>query len=159
MKENNYTIVDNNLYNDYNYLYDVIDYTLEHEKVNNAIFSIVFVGDEEIHDINKKYRQVDRITDVISFAFEDNEDLMYNGIRMLGDIYICIPQMKRQAKDFGHSEKRELSFLATHGLLHLLGYDHMKEEDEKVMFSLQELILNDKDIKRWNKKTWFWKIF
>jgi len=148
MKENNYTIVDNNLYNDYNYLYDVIDYTLEHEKVNNAIFSIVFVGDEEIHDINKKYRQVDRITDVISFAFEDNEDLMYNGIRMLGDIYICIPQMKRQAKDFGHSEKRELSFLATHGLLHLLGYDHMKEEDEKVMFSLQELILNDKDIKR-----------
>ncbi|MDE5888396.1 MAG: rRNA maturation RNase YbeY, partial [Bacilli bacterium] len=126
----------------------VLDYTLKHEKVKNAIFSIVFVGDEEIHEINKNYRQVDRITDVISFAFEDNEDLMYNDIRMLGDIYICIPQMKRQAEDFGHSEKRELSFLAVHGLLHLLGYDHMTEEEEKVMFSLQELILNDKNIKR-----------
>jgi probable rRNA maturation factor len=73
---------------------------------------------------------------------------MYNEIRMLGDIYICIPQMKRQAKDYGHSEKRELSFLAVHGLLHLLGYDHMEKEDEEKMFSLQELILNDKDIKR-----------
>ncbi len=146
--KNDYTIVDNNLYNDYNYLNEVLDYTLEHEKVSNAIFSIVFVGDDEIHEINKRYRQVDRITDVISFAFEDNENIMYNDIRMLGDIYICIPQMKRQAEEYGHSEKRELSFLAVHGLLHLLGYDHMTEEDEKRMFSLQELILNDKNIKR-----------
>lgn len=148
MIENDYTIVDNDLYKDYEYLNDVLDYTLEHENVKNAIFSVVFVGDEEIHEINKNYRKVDRITDVISFAFEDNQDLMYNDIRMLGDIYICIPQMKRQAVDFGHSEKRELSFLAVHGLLHLLGYDHMTEEDEKEMFSLQELILNDKNIKR-----------
>lgn len=146
--KNDYTIEDNNLYKDYDYLYEVIDHTLEHEKVNNAIFSIIFVGDEEIHQINREYRQVDRITDVISFAFEDNKDFMYNDIRMLGDIYICIPQMKRQALDYGHSEKRELSFLAVHGLLHLLGYDHMEKEDEKVMFDLQELILNDKDIKR-----------
>lgn len=159
MIENDYTIVDNGLYEKYEYLNEVLDYTLSHENVKNAIFSIVFVGDEEIHEINKKYRQVDRITDVISFAFEDNENIMYNDIRMLGDIYICIPQMKRQAKDFGHSEKRELSFLAVHGLLHLLGYDHMTEEEEKNMFSLQELILNDKNIKRWNKKTWFWEIF
>lgn len=148
MIENDYTIVDNGLYEKYEYLNEVLDYTLSHENVKNAIFSIVFVGDEEIHEINKKYRQVDRITDVISFAFEDNENIMYNDIRMLGDIYICIPQMKRQAKDFGHSEKRELSFLAVHGLLHLLGYDHMTEEEEKNMFSLQELILNDKNIKR-----------
>ncbi len=148
MIENDYTIVDNNLYENYEYLNEVLDYTLSHEKVKNAIFSIVFVGDEEIHKINKQYRQVDRITDVISFAFEDNENIMYNDIRMLGDIYICIPQMKRQAKDFGHSEKRELSFLAVHGLLHLLGYDHMTKEEEKNMFSLQELILDDKNIKR-----------
>lgn len=148
MIENDYTIVDNGLYEKYEYLNEVLDYTLSHENVKNAIFSIVFVGDEEIHEINKKYRQVDRITDVISFAFEDNENIMYNDIRMLGDIYICIPQMKRQAKDFGHSEKRELSFLAVHGLLHLLGYDHMTEEEKKNMFSLQELILNDKNIKR-----------
>lgn len=145
---NDYTIVDNELYKDYDYLYDVLDYALEHEKVSNAMFSIVFVGDDEIHDMNKNYRNVDRVTDVISFAFEDNEDMLYNNIRILGDIYICIPQMKRQAIEYGHSEKRELSFLAVHGLLHLLGYDHMEEEEEKEMFALQELILNDKDIKR-----------
>ncbi len=146
--ENNYTIEDNNLYKDYDYLYSLLDHTLEHEKVNNAVFSIIFVGDDEIHQINRDYRHVDRITDVISFAFEDSDDLGYNGIRMLGDIYICIPQMKRQALDYGHSEKRELSFLAVHGLLHLLGYDHMQKEDEEVMFSLQELMLSDENIQR-----------
>ena len=86
--------------------------------------------------------------DVISFAFEDNEDIRYNDIRLLGDIYICIPRMKEQAIAYGHSEKRELSFLAVHGLLHLLGYDHMNEEDEKIMFALQELILDGENIKR-----------
>lgn len=148
MIERTYNIEDNDLYNDYEYLYDVLDYALKHQKVENAIFSVIFVGDEEIHTMNREYRNVDRITDVISFAFEDNKDIMYNEIRMLGDIYICIPQMKRQAESYGHSEKRELSFLAVHGILHLLGYDHMNEEDEKEMFALQELILNDKDIKR-----------
>ena len=145
---NNYTIVDNNLYNDYDYLYEVLDATLEHEKVNNAIFSVVFVEDEEIHKMNKEYRGVDRITDVISFALEDNKDIEYDGIRVLGDIFICIPQMKRQAIEYGHSEKRELAFLTVHGILHLLGYDHMNEEDEKRMFALQELILDGKNIKR-----------
>ena len=145
---NDYTIVDNDLYKDYDYLYNVLDATLKHEKVDNAIFSIIFVEDDEIHQINKDYRKIDRITDVISFAFEDYEDIEYNDIRMLGDIYICIQQMKRQAEEYGHSEKRELSFLAVHGLLHLLGYDHMEPEDEKVMFSLQELILDGEDIKR-----------
>lgn len=148
MVENNYTIEDNELYSDYDYLYDVLDSALKHEKVNNAIFSIIFVEDEEIHKINREYRNVDRITDVISFAFEDNENIMYNDIRMLGDIYICIPQMKRQAESYGHSEKRELSFLTVHGLLHLLGYDHMEENDEKEMFALQELILDEQGIKR-----------
>lgn len=146
--ENNYTIEDNNLYENYDYLYDVLEKTLEHENVKNAIFSIIFVTDEEIHQMNKEYRHVDRITDVISFAFEDNEKIMYNGIRMLGDIYICIPQMKRQAVEYRHSEKRELSFLTVHGLLHLLGYDHMTEDEEKVMFALQELILNEENITR-----------
>ena len=64
------------------------------------------------------------------------------------EIYICIPRMKQQAIEYQHSEKRELSFLAVHGLLHLLGYDHMNKEEEKVMFELQELILNGADIKR-----------
>lgn len=145
---NDITIVDNDLYKDYDYLEDLLEYTLEHENVENAIFSVIFVDDEEIHRINKEYRHVDRVTDVISFAFEDNEEKIYNNIRILGDIYICIPQMKRQATSYGHSEKRELSFLCVHGLLHLLGYDHMNESDEKIMFGLQELILNEKNIKR-----------
>ena len=148
MIERTYNIEDNELYNDYEYLYDVLDHTLKNQNVDNAIFSVIFVEDEEIHTINRDYRGVDRVTDVISFAFEDNNDLVYNEIRMLGDIYICIPQMKRQAKSYSHSEKRELSFLAVHGLLHLLGYDHMNEEDEKVMFALQELILNEQNITR-----------
>lgn len=146
--ENDYSIIDNGLYQDYDYLYSLLNHTLEHEKVNNAIFSIIFVDDDEIHRLNRDYRQVDRITDVISFAFEDSDDLVYNDIRVLGDIYICIPQMKRQAINYGHSEKRELSFLAVHGLLHLLGYDHITSEDEKVMFGLQELMLDDENIKR-----------
>lgn len=145
---NNYTIVDNDLYKDYDYLYEVLDAALEHEKVTNAIFSVVFVNNEEIHEMNREYRGVDRVTDVISFALEDNEDIVYDDIRMLGDIFICIPQMKKQAEEYGHSEKRELAFLAVHGILHLLGYDHMTEEDEHVMFALQELILDGKNIKR-----------
>ena len=145
---NNYEIIDNGLYEDYDYLYDVLDAALKHEKVKNAIFSVVFMEDEEIHKMNKEYRVVDRVTDVISFAFEENNDLVYNDIRMLGDIFICIPQMKRQASEYGHSEIRELAFLAVHGILHLLGYDHMNEEDEHVMFELQELILDGQNIKR-----------
>ena len=93
-------------------------------------------------------RNKDAVTDVISFAFEDNAKLVYNDFRVLGDIYICIPRMIDQARDYGHSEKRELSFLTVHGLLHLLGYDHQTKGEEKEMFALQELILNGEDIKR-----------
>lgn len=132
----------------YNYLKKVIKRTLKHESVENAYFSVIFVGNEEIRKINKEYRGIDKITDVISFAFEDNPDLVYNKARVLGDIYICIPRMKEQALSYGHSIKRELSFLTVHGLLHLLGYDHMKKEDEEVMFGLQELILNEEGITR-----------
>lgn len=129
--------------NDYSFLDGVIKSTLKHEKVDNANFSIVFVGNERIQDINKNYRNIDKITDVISFAFEDNESIDYEGIRFLGEIYICIPRMIEQAKMYGHSETRELGFLVVHGLLHLLGYDHDTEEKEKKMFNLQELILNE----------------
>ena len=146
--ENEYEIIDNGLYHDYDYLSTVLDSTLKHENVNHAIFNIIFVGEEDIHELNREYRNVDRVTDVISFALEDYDDMIYGDIRMLGDIYICIPQMKRQAVEYGHSEKRELSFLAVHGLLHLLGYDHMTKEDEEVMFGLQDLILNGANITR-----------
>ena len=145
---NKFTIDNEYGYKNYGYLKKVLNATLKHEKINNAVFSVIFVDNETIHEINRDYRNIDRPTDVISFAFEDNGKLVYNNVRLLGEIYISIPKMIEQAKEYGHSEKRELSFLAVHGLLHLLGYDHMKKEDEKVMFALQELILDEQNIKR-----------
>ena len=143
----NYSITDNDLYKDYDYLNSVIEKTLEHENASDAIVDIIFVSNEEIQDINKNYRGKDSVTDVISFALEDNHDKQQ--IRVLGDIYVCIPRMKEQAKLYGHSEKRELSFLVCHGLLHLLGYDHVNsKEEEKIMFSLQDEILDSLDIRR-----------
>ena len=113
----------------------------------NYEVDVNLVNDEEIHQINRDYRNVDRITDVISFAFNDDDSLL--GMikdeeipHLLGEIFICIPQALRQAKEIGNSDQRELSFLFVHGLLHLLGYDHMKEEDAKIMFPLQDQILN-----------------
>ena len=147
---NNYEI--NNLYGykeDYSYLNDVILKTLEHEGVKNSIFSIIFVSNEEIHKINKEYRGIDRVTDVISFAFEDNEQFLPDGVRILGDIYVAIPRMEEQATEYGHSKKRELSFLVCHGLLHLLGYDHTRSvEEEKLQFGIQDEILNSLNILR-----------
>ena len=141
---NDYSITNEYGYEkDFSYLDSVIERTLKHEKVKNATFSIVFVDNEKIHFLNKNYRNIDRVTDVISFAFEDNQKVVYNNMRFLGEIFICIPKMIEQAKEYGHSEVRELAFLTVHGLLHLLGYDHMNEEDEKIMFNLQEVVLNE----------------
>lgn len=118
-------------------------YALDFEGVDNLEFNVIIIDNEEIHEINKTYRGVDRPTDVISFALEDFKDISYeNDYRVLGDIYISIDKVKEQAKEYGHSEKRELAFLAVHGLLHLLGYDHMEKEEEKIMFEKQERILN-----------------
>ena len=128
---------------DYSYLNKVIDKTLEMEHVLSSNFSIVFINDEKMHELNKNYRGIDRTTDVLSFAFEDNNKICYN-IRQLGEIYVSIPKMISQAREYGHSEKRELAFLVVHGLLHLLGYDHtLGIEEEKVMFEKQELVLNE----------------
>jgi len=145
--KNNYSIIDNDLYKDYDYLDNVIKETLDSEKVSNALFSIIFVGLDEIHKLNKEYRGIDRPTDVISFALEDSKDCLTN-IRVLGDIYVCIPKMIEQAKEYGHSETRELSFLVCHGLLHLLGYDHIEKEDEVIMFNKQDKILERCGINR-----------
>ena len=132
----------------YNYLKKVITRTLKHENARHAYFSIIFVDEETIQKLNREHRGIDKVTDVISFAFEDSDNIVYNNIRVLGDIYICIPRMLEQAEEYGHSVKRELSFLTVHGLLHLLGYDHMTKEDEHKMFELQELILDEEGIKR-----------
>ncbi len=112
----------------------------------NYEVDVSLVDDETIHQVNRDYRNVDRVTDVISFAFNDDKDPkdQINSLdvqKMLGEILICLPQAKRQATEIGNSLERELSFLFTHGLLHLLGYDHMTPEDEAIMFPLQEMIL------------------
>lgn len=144
----NYSIVDNNLYQNYDYLNEVINHTLEVMDAKESIFTIIFVTKEEIHELNKQYRGVDRVTDVISFALEDAHDVSLTDVRVLGDIYICIDRMKEQAIEYNHSETRELSFLTVHGLLHLLGYDHQTKEEEEIMFDLQRKILNDLNINR-----------
>ena len=118
------------------------------EELDNGEFNVIIVNEEKIHDLNREYRGIDRVTDVISFALEDDKSFNIEDYRMLGDIYICLNKVKEQANEYGHSFKRELSFLAIHGLLHLLGYDHMNEEDEKVMFDKQEEVLKRYGIER-----------
>lgn len=104
---------------------------------------VTIINNEEIHKINREYRNVDRPTDVISFAFQDEESEkeLKGGPISLGEIIISFEKAEEQAKEYGHSLLREMSFLFVHGLLHLLGYDHMEKEDEIVMFNLQDEIL------------------
>lgn len=107
-------------------------------------FSIILMDESDIHVINRDYRQIDRPTDVISFASSDEDALVVGGDEIeLGDIFINIQAIRSQAEDYGHSLKREFSFLVTHGLLHLLGYDHLDKKEEEVMFKLQEEILSE----------------
>ena len=113
----------------------------------NYEVDVSLVDADTIHQINRDYRNVDRVTDVISFAF--NDDKSEEGVildpeipHMLGEIFICVPRALSQAKEIGNSSQREMCFLFCHGLLHLLGYDHMKEEDAKIMFPLQDKILD-----------------
>lgn len=111
--------------------------------------SCVLVDDERIHEINREHRHIDRSTDVISFAMEDNDQFYVEGMpRTLGDIFISVDHAKKQAEEYGHSLRREMCFLFTHGILHLLGYDHMTDEQEKEMFGLQDQILGALSIER-----------
>ncbi len=145
--EKHYEIIDEfNVDFDYSYLDDVIEATLKHENAEGAYLSVIFIDDETMHEMNKETRGIDRTTDVLSFALEDVDNIKAS-VRVLGDIFISIPKMKAQALEYGHSEKRELSFLTCHGLLHLLGYDHTRSlEEEKIQFGLQDEILNDLNI-------------
>ncbi len=133
---------------------DLALFTLNYLKRNeNVSIEVNFVSLDTIHEINREYRSIDRPTDVISFAFLDDvegeikinsEDVMI----LLGEIIISNEQAEKQAKEYGHSLHRELCFLFVHGLLHLLGYDHQTEEQEKEMFALQDKILQEKGIER-----------
>lgn len=112
---------------------------------SDFVFEVDLVSLATIHQINREYRNIDRPTDVISFAFEDNMDkkMIANSKfpRDLGEIFICVDKAYEQSIEYNHSFEREMAFLFTHGLLHLLGYDHIEVEDEKVMFDIQDKIM------------------
>jgi probable rRNA maturation factor len=132
----------------------LLNYAAEVENVQDgAEVSVTFVDNEKIREINRDYRGKDKPTDVISFALEEMGDgeIEIVGAEMppmLGDIIISVPKAREQAEEYGHSFMRELGFLAVHGFLHLLGYDHETEEEEKEMFSKQEQILETFGLKR-----------
>ena len=125
----------------------LLNKALKHLKLNfEPYVSVTLVGNEFIHNLNRDYRHIDRPTDVISFAFLDgneNKDKIFQSGEMviLGEIYISFDKAREQAASYGQSLDRELKFLFVHGILHLLGYDHMNPDDEKIMFALQDEIL------------------
>lgn len=124
----------------------VIKTTMEQiDNRNDYDLSVSFVDNKTIRNINRDYRNIDKSTDVISFAMLDSEDIVFqdNSNLDLGDIFISVETAKQQAKDLNQSLNREILFLFIHGLLHLLGFDHEDLEDEKKMFKLQEEILNE----------------
>ena len=126
----------------------ILKCTCKHLNIKSKhIASYIFVDLENIHEINKKYRNIDNPTDVISFAYIDSPN--QNEIPFeLGDVFICVEKVFEQANAYGHTPYRECAFLITHGILHLLGYDHIEKEDEVVMFKLQDEILDKLNITR-----------
>ena len=122
---------------------------------SKLIMTITFTTPEEIRKINKKYRKIDKATDVLSFPmFEKaeldkkikNKDFLYEDV--LGDVIISIDKVREQAEEYGHSFERELSYMLVHGFYHLMGYDHIEEQDKKIMRPKEEKILNELKITR-----------
>lgn len=134
----------------------VVSTVLELEGIKHELeIYITLTNNEEIHKINKEYRDVDRPTDVLSFPMYEREEIpnlreepKSNIEEILGDIIISIPKIKEQAEEYGHSYERELAYLTTHGMLHLLGYDHMIEEEKVVMREHEEKVLEKLNILR-----------
>jgi probable rRNA maturation factor len=132
----------------------LLTYAAKQENIAaDSELSISFVNNDEIQQLNKQYRELDKPTDVLSFALEEEVDQEIRIIGAdipvtLGDIIISVDKADEQALEYNHSFSRELGFLALHGFLHLLGYDHMNEEDERKMFSRQEEILNEFGLSR-----------
>lgn len=141
-----------NIYNDHNY--DIKNFNILSEKILNAVviklkqkitwcIAVIFNDEQTSIELNKMYRHKDYVPDVLSFGNNDDDFPNINiDIRDLGDVYICYSKALAQAQEYGHSLIRELSFLFIHGLLHTLGYDHQNSVEEKVMFDLQDEILN-----------------
>ncbi|OZM58001.1 rRNA maturation RNase YbeY [Lottiidibacillus patelloidae] len=138
----------------FNLLQEVIEKAALAEELSGELeLSLTFVDEKTIQQLNKEYRDKDMPTDVLSFALEEMEEdeVEIIGIdlpRALGDIIISVSHIHDQAEKYNHSFERELGFLALHGFLHLLGYDHMTEEDERIMFGKQREILDEYGLKR-----------
>lgn len=145
------------------YIKKVLEAGLEYlgQPTGQLEVSLSFVGEDEIRELNKEYRDTDKVTDVLSFPTVDNPergviDLASHASDLnpetwllnLGDIIICLPRAKQQSKEYGHSLKREVAFLSLHSLLHLLGYDHMNQADEEQMTAVQNAVLDKLNIKR-----------
>ena len=134
----------------------VVETVLKLEKIKHDVsIYITLTNNEEIHKINKEYRDVDRPTDVLSFPMYEREEIaklreekMDEIEEILGDIIISIPKIKEQAEEYGHSYERELAYLTTHGMLHLLGYDHLIDEEKVVMREHEEAVLTELKIMR-----------
>ena len=120
---------------------------LKVEEIDDEVeVSVSFVGDEEIRDLNRDYRGVDRSTDVLSFPMDDEFII---DKRILGDVIINTRRVMEQAEELGHSHERELSYLTVHSILHLLGYDHIDDEDKKEMREREKLSMKELEIYRW----------
>jgi len=125
---------------------DIIKEAANYELLTqNLLCNYIFVDNGEIRSMNKQFRNKDYATDVLTFPAEDDG---LTRKKTLGDVFISVDKMIEQAYAYGHGEVREMAFLAVHGFLHLLGYDHLDEEGEREMFSKQEAILDAKDIRR-----------
>ena len=130
-------------------------YKQENIEDSNLLVTIILTTPENIKEINKTYRNIDRATDVLSFPMFEKRELdekidkrKFEIEDMLGDIVISIEKVKEQAEEYGHSFERELSYMVVHGFYHLMGYDHIKEEDKKIMRRKEENILEKLGIKR-----------
>ena len=135
----------------------VIEQCFKEEKLEktNLYISVILTNPEKIREINKEYRKIDKPTDVLSFPMFEKEEIEQikaskeNIVEeVLGDIVISIEQVEKQAQEYGHSFERELAYMLVHGFYHLMGYDHIKEEDKQKMRPKEEKILNDLDITR-----------
>ena len=124
---------------------------LKHENAESRFLSVVLTTDENIHEYNREYRSVDRPTDVLSFPADEGDDLLAPPDGFLGDIMISIPRAREQAKALCHSTEREILFLTVHGVLHLLGYDHMRPEDEQIMLPVQRSIVEGIELSAKNR--------
>ncbi|MBR4434654.1 MAG: rRNA maturation RNase YbeY [Clostridia bacterium] len=124
-----------------------VEAVLQTENAQGRYASIVLTNDEVIHEYNRDYRSIDRATDVLSFPCDEGDALFAPPDGFLGDIMISIPTAERQANELGHSTERELAFLTVHGMLHLLGYDHIVKAEEEIMLARQRLIMNETKLK------------